>query len=272
MRNLKILAIISLIFITSCNLDYFSGNPQEEKAVGGIYVMTNNSDDNKVVGYKRNEDGSLTKIGVYSTGGNGRDVIGLGFDPLGSQDPLIVDKKRRLLFAVNAGSNSISSFKIRKDGRLILKDDMPSNGDTPVALAFNGYALYVGNREGKDGGSISGYYVTSGGKLKHIDNSTVSGRGINIGSIDFSSNGHNLIIAEKGFRLFNGLVNLVEGSNNIVSMPLDDYYRPIVKEVKIIRIPLSEALVFSGEVFGDTYILASPGAINGESQGGNLIS
>lgn len=237
---------------------------------GAVYVMTNDPEGNKIVGYERKKDGCLEKIGIYETGGNGRDITETGFDPLESQDALILDKEKKLLFAVNAGSNSITSFIIQDDGSLIFSDTNSSNGEGPVALAFNGEALYVANREG--GGSISGYTVSSTGKLKFIEDSTIDGRGTYAGSIDFTADGRNLIIAEKGAFAINGFFN-INGTNAIVSMPLDENYKPLQEQEKIIHLPLEYA-VFAGEIFNDIYIMSIPGAITPSIQNpeGTLIS
>jgi hypothetical protein len=75
-----------------------------------VYALTNAPGGNAVVVYSRSGDGSLPPASSYPTGGNGS---GAG---LGSQDAVIVSDDGRLLFAVNAGSNSVSSFRIRGDG------------------------------------------------------------------------------------------------------------------------------------------------------------
>ena len=60
-------------------------------------------------------------------------------DPLGSNGSLAVDTKEMRLFAVNAGSDSVSVFKI-KPGGITLLDTSPSQGQYPVSLARSGSA------------------------------------------------------------------------------------------------------------------------------------
>jgi hypothetical protein len=74
---------------------------------GAVYVLTNSPAGNAVLLYGRGGDGSLTPAGSFATGGVGS---GTG---LGSQNAVIVSDDHRRLFAVNAGSNTISSFRIR---------------------------------------------------------------------------------------------------------------------------------------------------------------
>ena len=109
------------------NLDDGGAGLVTGDAAGAMYALTNKhdlsqqisaADDalsepdrvNQVVAYSRDENGVLTQIGVYDTGGVGENIRNSGANPLASQDPLIVSKDQRFVFAVNAGSESISSF------------------------------------------------------------------------------------------------------------------------------------------------------------------
>ena len=80
------------------------------KSAGAVYALTNAPTGNEVVVWDRADDGSLTPAGSYATGGLGS---GAG---LGSQGAIILSKDNRWLFAVNAGSNDISSFRGRRPG------------------------------------------------------------------------------------------------------------------------------------------------------------
>src|SRR5438046_5119478 len=72
-------------------------------AAGAVYALTNSPAGNAVVVYQRGADGSLTPDGLFATGG-----LGTG-SSLGSQGAVIVSDDHQLLFAVNAGDNTISS-------------------------------------------------------------------------------------------------------------------------------------------------------------------
>jgi len=77
-------------------------------------------------------------------------------DPLHSQGSLRLSADHRLLFAVNAGSGTISSFAV--DGtRLTLVSMEPSGGSEPSALAQLGDLLYVLNSGGN--GNVTGFHV-----------------------------------------------------------------------------------------------------------------
>src|SRR2546427_4495696 len=70
-------------------------------AAGAVYALTNSPAGNAVVAYQRGADGSLTPAGSFPT-------RGLGMAGLGSHGAGILSDDHPLLFAANAGRNSIS--------------------------------------------------------------------------------------------------------------------------------------------------------------------
>src|SRR4029079_7470669 len=79
-------------------------------ADGVVFVQTDNPAGNAVVAYDRADDGTLPLAGTYPTGGNGGVLTGSVVDHLASQGSLVYDADHGLLFAVNAGSNTVSVF------------------------------------------------------------------------------------------------------------------------------------------------------------------
>ncbi len=121
---------------------------------GAVFVQTNDLAHNAVIAYDRAANGHLTRAGTYATGGAGAVVAGAVVDPLASQGSLTLDRRHGLLFAVNAGSDTITVFGV--DGsRLVRRQILPSHGDVPVSVSVVGNLVYVLNA--RDGGSISGY-------------------------------------------------------------------------------------------------------------------
>jgi 6-phosphogluconolactonase (cycloisomerase 2 family) len=135
-------------------------------AVGSVFVMSNSAQGNAVLAYGRTLDGSLVQAGTYATGGNGS---GGGVDPLHSQGSLVLSADRLHLFAVNAGSGTVSSFQVFGQ-QLRLVDTKPSGGSFPTALAQRGNLLYVLNTGGTD--NVTGFTVNFDGTLTQIPNST----------------------------------------------------------------------------------------------------
>jgi DNA-binding beta-propeller fold protein YncE len=124
-----------------------------------VFVATDSVAGNKVVAYDRSGDGSLTMAASYATGGRGGTLSGSVVDHTASQGALAYDRQSGLLYAVNAGSNTITTFAAAGD-RLIRRQVISSGGDFPVSIAVHGNLVYALNA--RDGGSIQGYLQAAG--------------------------------------------------------------------------------------------------------------
>jgi len=148
---------------------------------GMVYAMTNAYERNEVIAFRRDIYGTLTPIDAYATGGGGTGTMKVssatpqnGIDPLTSQGSLTFSPDGQFLFAVNAGSGSISSFWVAGDGRLTLIDVKPSGGAQPNSLAIFGNLLYVsnvGNAANNFASNITGFYLANDGHLTRITGS-----------------------------------------------------------------------------------------------------
>ena len=165
-----------------------------QSAFGAAYTMTNAASGNEVLVYNRSSDGTLAFQGSYATDGLGS---GAG---LGSQSSITLSHNNHWLFAVNAGSNQISSFAVTENG-LELADVVNSGGSLPVSLTTYKDWLYVLNAGGS--GNISGFAVGQDGSLSPLAGSTqpVSNGGVGsapaLAQIAFSSDGSTLVVTEK---------------------------------------------------------------------------
>jgi len=130
-----------------------AGPPGASKAV---FVQTDNTAGNHVVAYHRAADGTLTPAGSYATGGRGGILAGSVVDHTASQGSLAYDPAHALLYAVNAGSNTISVFSVSGD-RLTRREVLGSGGSFPVSVAVHGDLVYVLNALA--GGNVQGYKV-----------------------------------------------------------------------------------------------------------------
>jgi 6-phosphogluconolactonase len=168
-------------------------------SVGAVYALTNAPAGNAVMVWDRAADGSLTPAGSYATGGRGS---GAG---LGSQGAIILSNNNRWLFAVNAGSNDISAFRVDDHG-LTLISQVPSGGTLPTSLTVNHDLLYVLNAGGS--GNISGFSIGEHGQLEPIPNSTraLSSGAVAPGQVSFSPDGALLVVTEKGTSLIDTFV------------------------------------------------------------------
>lgn len=118
-----------------------------------VYVESNiqQTNGNSILAFKRRDDGSLSSIGApFPTGGTGVQDTTFIFGPYDSDTNIVTDARRRLLFAVNSGSDSIAVFRINKDGtlRAIPGSPFPSGGVNPVSLSIVGNTLFVANQNG----------------------------------------------------------------------------------------------------------------------------
>ena len=92
-----------------------------------VFVQTDNTPGNQVIAYNRSDDGTLTLADTYDTGGSGGVLNGSVVDHLASQGSLTYDPENALLYAVNAGSNTVSVFSVTGDA-LSLRQVISSGG------------------------------------------------------------------------------------------------------------------------------------------------
>jgi len=116
-----------------------------------VYAETNDIA-NAVLAFHRDDEGRLTLLrgAPFLTGGKG--VIDLSFKlgPFDTDQNVVIDHDRRLLFAVNSGSNSIAVFHIRpQDGSLepIRGSPFPSGGINPVSIGLRGDQIVIINQD-----------------------------------------------------------------------------------------------------------------------------
>lgn len=172
----------------------YGENDEEGLGEGGkhVYTLSNKVSGNAVLDFARSSNGTLTYKASYTTGGTG---TGGG---LGNQGAVIItdDKEDNLLLAVNPGSNSISSFKIKENG-LQLQSTVSSGGMRPVSITQHQNSVYVLNAGGN--GNISGFKLGNNDKLIPIANSTraLSSTAAGAAQISFVNEGKVLVITEK---------------------------------------------------------------------------
>jgi 6-phosphogluconolactonase (cycloisomerase 2 family) len=170
---------------------------------GAVFVETDGTSANKVVTYQRAADGSLHAAGTYETLGKGGVLDGSAVDHTASQGAVTYDPVQRLLYAVNAGSGTITVFRV--DGtRLTRLQVIGSGGQFPVSVAVRGHVVYVLNA--RAGGSIQGY-LSVGGRLVRVpswqrplglDASATPEFTSTPGQVAFSPDGRKLLVTTKG--------------------------------------------------------------------------
>lgn len=164
MKSFRLIPVVCLVAAGAFALMQNQASAQEAR--GAVFVMTNAASNNQINAYTRGEDGSLQWAGTYATGGNGS---GGTVDPLHSQGSLTLSEDHHLLFAVNAGSGTVSSFAVF-GARLFLLDTASTGGSSPTSVTQAGDLVYVLNAGGN--GSVSGFHILPNGHLLPIRNST----------------------------------------------------------------------------------------------------
>jgi 6-phosphogluconolactonase (cycloisomerase 2 family) len=170
---------------------------------GAVFVQTDNTAGNRVVAYQRAADGTLTPAGSYATGGLGGVLAGSVVDHTASQGSLTRDPQHGLLYAVNAGSNTISVFAVRGD-QLALRQVLRSGGTFPVSVATRGDLVYVLNA--LNGGSVQGYRVFGGflaplpgsHRALGLDPNATPQFTTTPGQVAFTPDGTQLVVTTKG--------------------------------------------------------------------------
>src|SRR6516164_6781920 len=117
-------------------------------AVTTVYTESNNpaAGQNAVLAFRQNDDGSLKLIGTFKTGGTGQNNIPKVIGPDDSSQEVVATSDGRFLFAVNQGSNSVTAFRIDRDGSLDRIGTFDSGGVQPDSIGISGDRLYVSNR------------------------------------------------------------------------------------------------------------------------------
>jgi 6-phosphogluconolactonase len=146
--------------------------------VGAVYTETNDPGGNKLVVYDRFPVGLLSRRQALSTGGKGSTQsvgCGPGCPILDSQNAVVVSETGKLVFAVNAGSDTVTSFRKTTSG-LKRVNQASSGGDMPESLAIGDDVLYVlnvnTNNSNGTTGSISALRIASSGHLTPIAGSS----------------------------------------------------------------------------------------------------
>jgi 6-phosphogluconolactonase (cycloisomerase 2 family) len=132
-----------------------------------VFVMTNDASKNEVIEYVASSSGQFHEANRVATEGRGS---GGTVDPLSSQGSLTLSPDHSVLYAVNAGSGTVSVFSVNRFG-LNLVDKIDAGGSQPVAVTQWQNVVYVLSSGGS--GSIVAFRYGRDGRLQEIPNSTV---------------------------------------------------------------------------------------------------
>jgi hypothetical protein len=209
MRHIKVagllaaMALAGSVFAISSPASADSyGNSFRSPGGGAVFVQTDNPSGNQVVAYQRTPSGTLVKTGTYNTRGDGAIAAGSAVDPLASQGSLTLADGGQVLLAVNAGSDTVSVFRVY-GSNLSLAGVVPSGGQFPSSIAVHGNLVYVLNTGGA--GTIQGFALFPGGlwplpgsnRSLGLDNTTPPFFLDAPGQVGFTPDGGQLIVTTK---------------------------------------------------------------------------
>jgi 6-phosphogluconolactonase len=178
---------------------------------GALYTQTNDPAGNVVQKFDRARDGGLTAAGTFATGGVGLDGLG------GRQGAIELSDDEDTIFATNAGSNTVSVFRLRDpddddDGRdrggrdgLQLIGTFASGGVAPLSVDEHDGRVYVLNSGGTP--NVTAFSTARRGALRPIAGGTRELPGADgAAQVSVTPDGRRLVVSE---RLSNRLETLV---------------------------------------------------------------
>jgi 6-phosphogluconolactonase len=175
-------------------------------AMAAVYTQTNDPNGNTIQRFNRTADGSLRPAGTFGTGGVGLATLG------GRQGAVALSGDGRSLYAVNAGSDSVSTFRVGHR-RTELTGIAPSRGVAPTSLAEARGRVYVLNSGGTP--NVVAFRRGFDGALKPIPGGArdLAPGAAGAAQVSITPDGRSLVVSE---RL----------SNRLETLPLDRSGRP----------------------------------------------
>jgi 6-phosphogluconolactonase len=201
--------------------------PAAEHPAGAVFVQTNAAGANHVVAFARHADGTLQRVAAYGTGGEG---TGAG---LGSQGAVVLSADGRWLLAVNAGSDELTSFRVRGT-TLERRDVVRSGGDMPISVDVHGSLAYVVNEGGR--GNVTGFWIDDDGDLRRVEGPSrpLSQAGADPAQVGFRPGGNVIVVTEKA-------------TNRIDTYRIDAHGRAHGPQVHASAAPTPFGFAFSGK-------------------------
>jgi DNA-binding beta-propeller fold protein YncE len=171
-----------------------------------VYTQTNDPGGNAVQRFTRAADGSLDAAGTFATGGAGLATLG------GRQGAVSLSGDGRSLYAVNAGSDTVSVFRLGHRGPR-LAGTVASRGVAPTSIAEDHGRVYVLNSGGTPNVVafrrwFDGRLVPTPGGARDLAPGAQGAAQVSV-----TPDGHSLVVSER-------LANRLE------TLPLDRFGRP----------------------------------------------
>lgn len=191
----RMVSCTALVLLASCGGgDDAILSDGRDLPLSGVFTLSNQTDTNEVVFFRRGEDGTLTEAARFDTGGTGT-----GKSIIGSQHPLQITQDNKFLLAVSPKSDELTAFRITEEG-LERTDIVGTRGQKPVSVTVRDDGLvFVLNLNGGEGG-ITGFRLTESGQLIPLpgsDRQLTNDPMALPPQVEFSPDGNVLVITER---------------------------------------------------------------------------
>jgi 6-phosphogluconolactonase len=171
---------------------------------GAVYSQTNDPAGNVVQKFDRDARGQLSPSGTFSTGGNGLATLG------GRQGAVDLSDDESTVYAVNAGSNTVSVLRVTESG-LALEDVVASGGTAPASVDERDGRVWVLNSGGTP--NVTAFRASDGSLAPIAGGSRDLPGAVGAAQVTASPDGERLVVTE---RL----------SNRLDTLALDEAGRP----------------------------------------------
>jgi 6-phosphogluconolactonase (cycloisomerase 2 family) len=156
-------------------------------APGSLYTQTNDPAGNVVQAFSRGVHGALTPAGSFPTGGAGLASLG------GRQGAVELSDDESVVYAVNAGSDSVSAFRVGRGG-LRLASITGSGGSAPDSVDERDGRVYVLNSGATP--NVTVFRARDEGSLSAIGSQALPGA-LGAAQVTVSPDGRSLVVSER---------------------------------------------------------------------------
>jgi 6-phosphogluconolactonase len=199
----RLRAVMLVLALAAAVLAVLASSAMASHGRGELYTQTNDPSGNAVQRFERGRDGTIAPAGTFSTGGVGLADLG------GRQGAVELSGDGRYLYAVNAGSNSVSVFRTGR--RLSLAATVPSGGAAPASIAERDGRVYVLNSAGTP--NVVAFRRSSGGSLERLGAQALAAGADGAAQVSVTPDGRSLVVSERV-------------ANRLETLPLDRHGRP----------------------------------------------
>ena len=154
---------------------------------GALYTQTNDPAGNVVQWFDRAADGSLNPGGTVDTGGAGLAALG------GRQGAVELSDSGRTVYAVNAGSDTVTTFRA-KHGGLVRRAIVPSGGVAPTSVDEHDGRVYVLNSGGTP--NVTAFVAGRHGRLDRTGSRELPGA-LGGAQVSVSPDGRHVVVSER---------------------------------------------------------------------------